>query len=121
MQVAGYHQSIYACTLPHWLSDEVLQKMVEHFGDILRDILRALMLGCCQTRNRMSGDSAGFSPSSSKEDVSELLGVVDNYKITDDEYDIDDKDAASDSDAEPVSESDSEEPESDSEDLGAEE
>jgi hypothetical protein len=76
MHIAGSHTTVYACTLPPWLPHDVLASMVLRFGDILRTVLRKVMQND-QDRRRQSGDSAGASPTTSSEDVSDAPETVD--------------------------------------------
>jgi hypothetical protein len=76
LHIAGSHSTIYACTLPTWLPEEVLSEMVNHFQGILRSVLRKVMQNS-ESLKRQSGDSIGLPRNPSSEDVSD--GSVDLY------------------------------------------
>jgi len=68
LKIYGSHHTIYACSLPLWLPDDVVEHMVNTFGKILQDVLRELVLSSFKP-SRTSGDSAGLSVSSSREHI----------------------------------------------------
>lgn len=41
--VHAYHSNIYPVCLPTWLPEEVLEKMIKHFGKALHEKLRQLL------------------------------------------------------------------------------
>jgi hypothetical protein len=64
LHLVGSHRTIYPCSLPPWMPVDVVQKMVDIFGAMLREILQELTE---PGKGRTSGDSAGFSPGTSLE------------------------------------------------------
>jgi len=80
MSTPGSHNTIYSCSLPLYLHVDVIQEMVDIFGTHLRGLLRKVTVQKVSDR-RTSGDSAGFTPRSSIDDMTETPAYLGSRSI----------------------------------------
>lgn len=71
------HTSIYACTLPTWISDEKVDSMIKHFGGLLRDELINFISTAQSKRRSGSTGSQRLSIDSDDESLDEIINSDD--------------------------------------------
>ena len=79
--VRGAHHTVWTCSLPPWLDEEVVDEMIHYFGNILRNELISLKHQTSATLNRhFSRGSA--APSSDGEDKPQGAPYSQGHMVT---------------------------------------
>lgn len=77
IQFASSHRTVYPCTLPPWLPEDVLLRLKELVQKQLAYMLRDVVSVAKTLRERaISSDSKAISPPPSETDVSGYLSIV---------------------------------------------